>query len=195
RTPAVGVTGAGSPRHRCDRFLLGLRRRVPRGEGGAGALPGAGRAQHGGRRRGCDAPGPARGGGAAARRAPSALDGAARGRRGVGTITSEDDALLPLAERVLSHEDDAALERAFVEIEDRTVGRAGCEALVSLAGAVAHAATTLAMEAATARPDILAREVMRSRPATVRPDESLARAAELMKSLGIRELPVVMDRA
>jgi CBS domain-containing protein len=110
-------------------------------------------------------------------------------------ITSEDDTLLPLAERVLSHEDDAALERAFAEIEDRTVGRAGCEALVSLASAVVHAATALATEATVVRAEILAREVMRSKPATVRPDESLARVAELMKSLSIRELPVVADRA
>src|SRR5262249_21145236 len=45
-----------------------------------------------------------------------------------GHVTSEDDVLLPLAEQVLSREDDAALERAFAEIEDLTLGRAGCEA-------------------------------------------------------------------
>ena len=37
-------------------------------------------------------------------------------------------------------------------------------------------------------------EVMRSQPHSVSPDDSLARAAELMGILGTRELPVVMGR-
>jgi len=36
---------------------------------------------------------------------------------------------------------------------------------------------------------------MRAKPSTVSPDDSIARAAELMRSLAIRELPVVEERA
>jgi len=111
-----------------------------------------------------------------------------------GHITSEDEALFPLADRVLSPEDDAALERAFRDIEDGALGRGGSEALVSLAGAVVHASTALAAEPEGARPPLRARDMMRPRPATVAPGDSLGRAAELMKPLSIRELPVVVDR-
>jgi CBS domain-containing protein len=107
-----------------------------------------------------------------------------------GHIASEEERLFPLAEGVLSPEADAALERAFLAVEDWTVGRAGSEALVSLGKAVAHASTALASVKRAARP-LHARDVMRPKPATVSPEESLARAAELMTSRGIRELPVV----
>ena len=111
-----------------------------------------------------------------------------------GHITTEDEALFPLAERVLSPEDDAALERAFREIEDGALGRGGSEALVSLAGAVVHASTALAVDPQGSPPPLLARDIMRRKASTIAPGDSLARAAELMKSLGIRELPVVEDR-
>jgi CBS domain-containing protein len=112
-----------------------------------------------------------------------------------GHITSEDDALFPLAEGVLSPEDDATLERAFRHIEDAALGSGGNEVLVSLASAVVHVSTVLAAEPPGIRPPVLARDIMRPKPSTVAPGDSLARAAELMTSLGIRELPVVEDRS
>ena len=110
-------------------------------------------------------------------------------------IASEDGRLLPLAERLLSPEDDAALERAFMQIEQSALGRAGSDALLALAGAVVEASEAVAAEAPAARAELVARQVMRPRPRTVAPEDSLARAAELMESLRTRELPVVTGRA
>ena len=112
-----------------------------------------------------------------------------------GHIETEDETLFPIAERALSPDDDAALERAFREIEQQTLGSGGGDALVSLAGAVIHASSALAVEPRAAGARILARDVMRAKPSTVSPDDSLARAVELMRSLAIRELPVVEERA
>ena len=110
-------------------------------------------------------------------------------------IASEDGGLLPLAERLLSPEDDAALERAFMQIEQNALGRAGSDALLALAGAVVEASEAVAAKAPAARAELLARQVMRPTPKTVAPEDSLARAAELMDSLRIRELPVVTGGA
>jgi CBS domain-containing protein len=43
-------------------------------------------------------------------------------------------------------------------------------------------------------PAVVARHVMRPKPRSVTADDSLARAAEVMDALGIRELPVVAGR-
>lgn len=110
-------------------------------------------------------------------------------------IASEDGTLLPLAERLLSPEDDAALERAFMQIEQNALGRAGSDALLALAGAVVEASEAAGAEAPAARAELVAREVMRPRPTTVSPEDSLARAAGLMDSFRTRELPVVTGRA
>jgi CBS domain-containing protein len=110
-------------------------------------------------------------------------------------LASEDGGLLPLAERVLSPEDDADVERRFLQIEERSVGRAGSDALVALGRAVAQAAVAAAADHPAAGGHLRARQIMRPKPATVAPDESLAHAAELMDSLRTREVPVVAGGA
>jgi CBS domain-containing protein len=42
-----------------------------------------------------------------------------------------------------------------------------------------------------AKREMLARQVMRPNPSSVSPEQTLARAADLMTALGVRELPVV----
>jgi CBS domain-containing protein len=101
-------------------------------------------------------------------------------------IGSEEDSILPLAERQLSPQQDAALTRAFARIERRAVGPGGRDVLIALADAVVLASRTIA-----SAPAILARDVMSPRTATVAPDEPLARAASLMEALGTRQLGVV----
>ena len=110
-------------------------------------------------------------------------------------LASEDVDLLPLADRVLSPEDDASIERAFQDIEEGTLGRPGSEALVVLAGAVVHAADALAGESPTRGAGFVARDVMRAKPGTVAPDDSLARAVGVMESFRSREVAVVSGRA
>jgi CBS domain-containing protein/hemerythrin-like domain-containing protein len=110
-------------------------------------------------------------------------------------LANEEGILLPLAERLLSEEDDAAVERAFVGIEDRELRIDGNEAVVTLASALARAAEILATAPRGAAGPLLAREVMRPRSATAAPDDTLARAAETMQRLGTREVAVVRDGA
>jgi CBS domain-containing protein/hemerythrin-like domain-containing protein len=109
-------------------------------------------------------------------------------------ISREDGELLPFAERVLSPDDDAQLERAFQEIEKRELGRDGGDALIALARAVAQASDALAVPAAASGALLRADQLMRPRPGTVSPDDSLAKAAEIMRSIGSRELPVVRGK-
>jgi CBS domain-containing protein len=104
-------------------------------------------------------------------------------------IGSEDDRILPLAERQLSAEQDAAVAGAFTRIERRTVGHGGRDVLMALADAVVLAARAVGPVAA--HPVVFARDVMRTRAAAVAPGDPLARAAELMQALGTRQLPVV----
>ena len=106
-------------------------------------------------------------------------------------IASEDGGLLPFAEEILSPEDDARLERGFLEVEERALGRGGAAVLVGLASAVTEASTALSGEPAAPGTVLLARQIMRARPATLGPRSSLARAAELMDALQTREVPVV----
>jgi CBS domain-containing protein/hemerythrin-like domain-containing protein len=110
-------------------------------------------------------------------------------------LASEDVDLLPLADRVLSPADDASIERAFHEIEERVLGRPGSEALVALGGAVVQAADALAAESAASGARLVARDVMRAKPGTVAPDDSLARAVGVMESFRSREVAVVSGRA
>ena len=109
-------------------------------------------------------------------------------------LSSEDVDLLPLADRVLSPADDAAVERAFHEIEERVLGRSGSKALVALAAAVADAANALAAESPARGARLVARDVMRAKPRMVAPDDSLARAVGVMESFRSREVAVVSGR-
>jgi CBS domain-containing protein/hemerythrin-like domain-containing protein len=109
-------------------------------------------------------------------------------------ISREDGELLPLAERVLSADDDVRLEQAFREIEERELGREGGDALIALAAAVAQASEALAARPAAKGASLRADQLMRPRPGTVSSDDSLAKAAEIMRSIGSRELPVVRGK-
>jgi CBS domain-containing protein len=106
-------------------------------------------------------------------------------------IEAEERDVFPLADQMLSAAEDATLERRFREIEEREIRRGGGEALVALAGAVVHASESLATDPPAVPAGLLARHVMRPRTGTIGPDDSLARAADLMQALGTRELPVV----
>jgi len=109
-------------------------------------------------------------------------------------IAVENGVILPLAERMLSAEEGARVESAFGRIEERTLGADGRAVSLALAGAVTHACVTAVAGSAQAPSKVVARQVMRPRPPVAAPDESLARAAELMESLGSREVPVVAGR-
>ena len=106
----------------------------------------------------------------------------------------EDISVIPLAEHALSSVEDAQVREAFQRIEESVVGRGGREILLALAGALMDAARTLGVER-PARSPKLVRDILRSESATVAPGDSLARARELMTSLGTRELPVVEHEA
>lgn len=83
------------------------------------------------------------------------------------------------------------MEHSFDRIEERALGADGRTVSLALASAVTHACATMVAESTKTPAGVVARQVMRSRPPVVAPDESLARAAELMESLGTREVPVV----
>lgn len=106
-------------------------------------------------------------------------------------IATEEGELFPLADQMLSADEDATLERRFREIEERELRRGGGDALVALADAVAHASEGLAADAPAAPAGLRARQIMRPKTGTVAPDDSLARAAGVMDALRTRELPVV----
>lgn len=109
-------------------------------------------------------------------------------------IASEECDLLPRLEGLLSPEDDATVELGFRRIETRALGCGGDAALVALTQAAADAARRLAAALPHAPAELTARSVMRPKPGTVGPDDSLAHAAELMASLRTRELAVVSGR-
>jgi CBS domain-containing protein/hemerythrin-like domain-containing protein len=109
-------------------------------------------------------------------------------------IAIENMVILPFAERVLSEEDDQRVEHSFDRIEQRVLGADGRAVSLALAGAVMHACATMIPGSPTP-PAVAARWVMRPRPAAVSPDESLARAAEVLNRVGSREVPVVAGGA
>lgn len=104
-------------------------------------------------------------------------------------MASEDAALFACAKALVSPTDEMRLARAFDQIEERAVGPAGRDVVLSLAEAVTEACRAIGGEAGTTL--VLVRHVMRTRPGAVAPEGSLAHAAELMASLGTREVPVV----
>jgi CBS domain-containing protein len=108
-------------------------------------------------------------------------------------IAIEEQELFPLADGVLSPDEDASLERRFREIEERELHSGGGQALVALADAVTNASHSLAGNVREATAGVLTRHIMRTKTGTVAPDDSLARAAEVMEVLQTRELPVVTD--
>jgi hemerythrin-like domain-containing protein/CBS domain-containing protein len=106
-------------------------------------------------------------------------------------MASEQAVLFPYAESVLSPADEVRLGRIFDQVEEGAIGTGGQEVVLALAETVMQACR--AIGSASGKGAIVARDMIRTRPGVVAPEESLARAAELMGTLGIREL-VVIDR-
>src|SRR5262249_31332255 len=104
-------------------------------------------------------------------------------------MAGEQAVLFPYAERVLSPADDAHLERIFGQVEERTIGSGGRKVMLALAEAGIQACR--ALETPGGRQAVLTRDIQRAGPGVVAPGESLARAAELMGTLGTRELLVI----
>jgi CBS domain-containing protein/hemerythrin-like domain-containing protein len=104
-------------------------------------------------------------------------------------MAREHAVLFPCAERLLSPADDVHLERIFGQVEERAIGRGGQKVVLALAEAILQACHSI--ESAGGSRAVVARDIMRARPGVVAPGESLARAAELMGTLGTRELLVV----
>ena len=110
-------------------------------------------------------------------------------------IVTEDVGILPFAERVISRTDDARLTRTFNRIEKQTLGAGGPAVVRALGEVLTQASRTLMSDAAESGPALRVREVMRLNPRAVVPEDTLARAAEVMESLETRELPVVVRGA
>jgi hemerythrin-like domain-containing protein/predicted transcriptional regulator len=107
----------------------------------------------------------------------------------------EDAAVFPRAQQGLSASEDARVQQEFDRIEERVVGRGGRDVLLALAGALTQACHALGTERPAGRPGIVARDVLRPQQATIAPEDSLSRAAELMATLATRELAIVEDGA
>jgi CBS domain-containing protein len=106
-------------------------------------------------------------------------------------LQRENDEVLPYADRVLSESEDARIEEGFARVERETVGAHGRDALYRLVEAVeqaSHSVETLAGATAAAP---VAADVMRADVPRLKPEMSLALAAELMGTAGVRDLPVL----
>ncbi len=108
-------------------------------------------------------------------------------------IAKENEMLLPYAERVLTPGDESRVSAVFDSVDERESGPEVYDVLVGLADALEQAGAASAGGSTAGQPvaAVVASQIMRPNVPAVRPDESLARAAELMESLGVRELPVV----
>jgi CBS domain-containing protein len=91
----------------------------------------------------------------------------------------ETSDLFAVADRTLSADEAAPLWETFRQIDAREVPPGEGEVLQALAASIQRG--------------IVAAHLMRPRPRTVRPADTLARVAELMERTGVRELPVVQD--
>jgi CBS domain-containing protein len=107
-----------------------------------------------------------------------------------GHMALESTTLFPWAASVLTPADETWLTHRFDEVERRAVGPGGREVVLALADAVTLACRNLGGPLARPGP-LLARSVMRAEPRTLAPGDTLARADEIMRSVGVRELPVV----
>ena len=105
-------------------------------------------------------------------------------------IALENAALLPEVGRAFSADDEDHMQRELDRLDDQVFGPSGRQALLALAHAVRHACRAPRFDSPAGSPRTAA-DVMRVRPLSVAPDESLSRAAAMMESSGSRELPVV----
>ena len=106
-------------------------------------------------------------------------------------LAFEDESVFPRADQVLSASDDARVLRAFQTIEERVVGSEGPSVLLALAGALTEAWHAVRGARPRAWSALAAHDLLSPGQAMVAPGDSLARAGELMGSVGTRELPVV----
>jgi CBS domain-containing protein/hemerythrin-like domain-containing protein len=103
-------------------------------------------------------------------------------------LALEGATFITLAEPVLSNDDDPALCAAFDAIERAVGGTDGADVLLRLGRALTDACRSFAGNPRSRA--TLARDLVR-RPAVVTPADTLARAKNLMDSLGTREVAVV----
>ncbi len=96
------------------------------------------------------------------------------------------------ADRVLSAEDVPPLWDAFRHVDAEEVPPGERQALQALAAAI-DPGRDRARDATPPVGGLIAAHVMRPRPRSARPVDTLARAAELMERAGVRELPVAED--
>jgi CBS domain-containing protein len=104
---------------------------------------------------------------------------------------SELDGLFARADRVLSVEDAVPLWNGFRQVDERASRPGEQRALRALADAIDPRRPARGGIETVA--DVVAAHVMRPWPRTVRPADTLARAAEVMDQSNVRELPVVED--
>jgi CBS domain-containing protein len=105
-----------------------------------------------------------------------------------GHLEAEERDVLPAAD-ALGAAERAAVDEACARVERRVLGPRAREALLELAAALKQACRA-SQEASPPRAPT-AVDLMRPNVPRLSPDEALARAAELMQALDIRELPVV----
>jgi CBS domain-containing protein len=107
-------------------------------------------------------------------------------------VASELEGLLATADRVISADEAASLQEGFRRVDDRETRPGERQALRALARAI-DPGREPRTETTAYTAEIVAAHVMRAWPRTVRPADTLARAAELMDQAHVRELPVVAD--
>jgi predicted transcriptional regulator len=107
-------------------------------------------------------------------------------------IALEEASVLPRHEHGLSAAEDAHMLQEFDRIEKRAVGAGGRAVLLALAGSLSEACRKL-VATPPGNSRLTAQDLIRPPQGTIGPDDSLARAAELMAPLGIRELAVVQE--
>jgi CBS domain-containing protein len=104
----------------------------------------------------------------------------------------EFEGVFHVADRMLSTEEVAPLWEAFRQIDEREIRPGEARALRALADAIDPTRDPTA-DAIAYVGGVVAAHVMRPRPRSVRPGDTLSRASELMDRTSVRELPVVRD--
>jgi CBS domain-containing protein len=100
--------------------------------------------------------------------------------------------LIARAEETLGSDDQQKLGDLFAQIDGREFGGPAADVLRPLAASLEAASGAAGSPAPVGEPtEARAADVMRPGSAAVSPRDSLARAAETMEALGVRELPVI----
>jgi CBS domain-containing protein len=104
----------------------------------------------------------------------------------------EFEGVFHVADRLLSADEAASLWDTFRQIDEREIRPGEAQALRALADAIDPRHDRV-VDASADVAGIVAAHVMRPRPRSVRPGDTLSRVSELMDRGGVRELPVVRD--